>query len=534
MRYKKALLPNELNDVYHPNQRFSITLPRKKLDLSSFTLYYDGNAAVDRHSIVYNSVRILNFPTQAGTPLVSRVTPANNTLNITGHALGPTNSYHHVFYRTNGNPAIPGMTNESLYILKVFGANSVLVLESSTTETFTDVEVTLGTTATGEHTFEILNRKFTTVPRLFPRLSSCVLNEVIVSIDNKVVQHLNEYNTLSAILNDIHKDSDDIDSTSSDTTQNITLSNAGHLTKSSKIFGKERTAANILSKYLDENKKTFFINKWLGFLGESSRYFDATDKEVKLTFKLEQPNILYKGLNYGVAEQTQTVSQTDLTPYVFNPDYELYNIKATIDVLDDIPATNNFVFRDYGLQLGSYLDNNKKSMTQMSISKPVEYVMGTFKQPNYMTTNTGLQLMKCNTDTDRFGQILNHQFQEDADYSYEIALDRKEPYVLNSSYWFSHSGDGIRYCSYKWNNYDLTPQMDLISCYHETKKCFNTDYKKAASIQSFEADFFVNAIRVDDNSNEYKQISWEVEIDDSKPNKKGGQPMLFVCYMNNL
>ena len=84
------------------------------------------------------------------------------------------------------------------------------------------------------------------------------------------------------------------------------------------------------------------------------------------------------------------------------------------------------------------------------------------------------------------------------------------------------------------NNYDLTPKMNLIECYNETKKCFNADFKKASSILSFEADFFANTLRIDDDTYEYKQISWEVEVDDSKSNKKGGQPMLFCCYLNNL
>jgi hypothetical protein len=535
MRYKKALLPNELHDVYHPAQQFSITLPRKKLDLSSFTLYYDGNAAVDKHIIKYTLNRRLTFPTQtAGATPGSVVNGGTGTIGITGHGLGATDTLHHVIYLTNGNPEIPNLVNNGMYILKVNTGNSVFVLPTSTAVDIDDTNIIpIGTTATGNHTFEILDRKFESVPRQFPRLSSCVISEMMVSVDNKVQCHLKEYNTLSAILNDIRNDKDDLNSDTSDSIQKITLSNTGVLEKSSKLFSYERASGNIVGKYSDNNKNSYFINKWLGFLGESSRFFDATHKEVKITFKLEKPNILYKGIGQGYKIFTQTLSQLNLTPYEFKTDYELYNIKATIDVVDEMPVVSDFVFRDYDVQLGSYVAHNKKSMTQMSLSKPVEYLLGTFKKTDYMTSDTELQLMRCNTDA-RFGSVLNNTIQEDAEYSYEIAYLHKEPYLLNSSYWFSHSGDGISHCSYKWNNYDLTPQMDLISCYNETRKCFNTDYKKAASIQSFEADFFVNAIRVDDNSNEYKQISWEVEIDNRKSNTTGGQPMLFVCYMNNL
>ena len=71
-------------------------------------------------------------------------------------------------------------------------------------------------------------------------------------------------------------------------------------------------------------------------------------------------------------------------------------------------------------------------------------------------------------------------------------------------------------------------------CYSKTKNCFNTDSRKVPSILSFEADFFANAVRIDDDSNEYKQIEWEVEVDEQKTNTKGGYPMLFCCYMNKL
>lgn len=550
MRYKKSILPNELNRVYVPNQQFSITLPRKKLDLSSFTLYYTGITSVAEHIVSHNLIRTLNFPTQGGTPLTTRVDVGQNILAITAHNIGDNNTFHNVLYKTNGNPAIPPLVNNTRYLLRVNGANSVQFYPATTGfdyNTAPAAALVLGNTATGDHTIEILTDPiYKSVGRHFPRLSSCVLSDIIISVGNKQIQHIAEYNTLRAILNDIQKETDDVDGTSHDTTQNVILNANSYLASMTKVLPQTRSVGSVLDKYPDENRRSYFVNNFLGFLGESSRYFDATDREVKITFTLAPPNILYKSLpSDDYISFRQSVSQADTsTPYVWNtPDYELYDIKATVDVLDDIPVIDSFVFRDYSLQQGSYLATNKKSLTSLSIDKPVEWVLGTFKQPDYLTSDTNLQLMHCNANTTKFGQKIkstltindiNALTPKDLAFSYELSKLQKNPYVLNSSLWFSHQGDGISFCKYRWNNYDLTPQMDMTMCYNETKKCFNTDFKKVPSILSFEADFFANAVRIDDNTNEYKQIEWEVEINQTKPNTKGGLPLLFCCYTNKL
>ena len=554
MRYKKSILPNEMNSTYCPNQQFSITLPRKKLDLSSFTLYYTGNASISEHLISHDYIRTFNFPTQtAGNPSatppvlpVSLVDTGANSLTITAHGLGGNGAYINVIYKTNGNPAIPPLVNNTRYIIRVITPNSIRVAVAQTVPPpYTPAYLTLGDTATGQHSFEILSDpKYRSIPRQFPRLSSCVLSDVQVSVGGKSVQHLTEYNTLRAILNDIQKETDDIDGTSTDSTQNVSLNANSYIVSSTKVLPQPRANGTVLTKYFDDNKRQFFVNNFLGFLGESSRFFDATDQEVTISFRLAPPNILYKGLpSDDYVSYTQTVSVADTTPYGFVTDYELYDIKATVDVLDDIPVIDTFVFRDYALEQGSYLQSNKKCTVSLSIDKPVDWVLGTFKQVDYLTSDTNLQLMHCNTNTTKFGSKIkttltiddvNALAPKDLGFSYELSKLQKDPYVLNSSYWFSHQGDGIRFTQYKLNNYDLTPQMDMTMCYNETKRCFNTDFKRVPSILSFEADFFANAVRIDDNTNEYKQLEWQVEIDSSKSNSKGGVPMLFCCYTNNL
>lgn len=423
MRYKKSIQPNEIKSIYSPNSYFTIKLPRGKLDLHSFTLYYDG-------------------------------LPAN---------------YAHTATRT--------------------------------------------------------------IKRFFPRLSSCVIDELIIKIDTKVIQYTREYNMLHSILNDIHKDEDDVQGTAFDTVQQHVFNNDYTLSQRFKI----QSVAGNIGKYVGDFKESFFISDWLGFLQEgNSRFFDASNKDIEIMIKLAPANILYRGIQTANASTPVTI---------FQPDYQLSNIYATIDILDEIPQVpSEYVFFDYLYTQGIYSDTTKNSLTSFQINKPVKWVLGTFAS-ELRLTDSCLQLQHANDDVGIFGeQLLNDITVADYNvlipkgllYSYDIARLQKKPYTLNSSVYFDKVGLGISkgYCKYKMNTYDLTPQMNILSCYNETKKCFDSKYKRVLSLQQFESDFFVNAILLDDNSEELKNIEWEVHS--TTTNNLGGTPMLFCCFVNKV
>lgn len=396
-----------------------------------------------------------------------------------------------------------------------------------------------------------LGTNFRSIRRFFPRLSASIIQELTVKINkNNVVQHIEEYNMLFNILNDIHKEYDSIDSTSADTVQEFNVlsenilsgttivNRKGDIYNISKLNAINREAGENV-KYRSASKKTFFIDSWLGFLGENnSRYLDCTNMDVQIIIKLAPPNILYRGFNS--IDNTADANYTFTSQ--FDTDYVLTDIHATIDVLDDIPTTGDFMYKDYQYVQGTYQDSNKKSITSFKTNKPIEWVLSTFANKDRLK-DTELQLMHANTDTVKFGALMKNSLANIADYnnkvphallySYEVAKFQKDPYVLNSSIYMDRTGRGIQYCQYRLNSY-LTPRQDVIACYNETKKCFNSEYKKVQSIYSFEENFFVNAIRLDDNSDELKSIDWVVEMDPQKNNNAGGTPMLFYSFMNKL
>lgn len=451
MRFKKSIHPKDIKNEYAPNSYFTIKLPRGKLDLHSFTLYYDGNPA--------------NYANTNGT-------------NVTG--TGAT-----VYQRT--------------------------------------------------------------IRRFFPRLASCVIGELIIKINNQVKQHIKEYNMIHAILNDIHKEYDDLDSTAFDTIQEHKLENTitvpavggSPATIEPVIVNrlKIQAVAGHLPKYVDEYTESFFVSEWLGLLQQgNTRYLDTTNMDVEIQIKTAPANILYQGIN-----SIDTVTQVVVTS--FDPDYKLSNIYATIDILDEIPEQPSEIkFLDYHYTEGEIKDDTKRSLTSFQINKPVNWLLGTFGN-RLRLVDAQLQLQHAHSFTAVFGGLLkneitqanyNNKIPNGFLYSYDVAKAQKDPYLLNSSIFFDREGIGIEYCKYRVNNYDLTPNMNIVACFNETKKCFDSRYKKVLSLPSFESDFFCNAVRVDDSTEELKNIEWEVHDNSKYVKPTGGVPMLFCCFTNKL
>ena len=531
MRFKKRIDLNQLKNEYYPNTQISFNLPKGKLDLSTLTMYYTGNASIYRH--ITNQLIITKFFNGASTAQVFLNTSvaSPNYIRLTNHGFSTGDS---VRYDSGGDAVVVGLTDATTYKIIKVDDNYVQLAEVATPT------VAIAITGRGVGTNHSItgNASTTTyrsIRRFFPRLSSSVISELSVKINNEVKTHIVEYAMLNAILNDVKKEYDDIDSEFFDSVQEHTINTiTGNIDNTSKINAVSRDIGTT-SKYLDANKKKFYINKWLGLLNEGNRYLDTTDKDVQVVIKLAPASILYRGIN------------VNNNPYVTNteypPDYILSDIYCTVDTLDEMPVqAGDFVFNDYMYVEGLYSDSNKKSMTSIETNKPVKWVIGTFSNPNRLV-DSELQLAHCNTNDAKFGGVIqefvdlaswNIKIPNSLIFSYDVSKSQKDPYLLNSSIYFDRQGKSIRYCKYRLNNYDLTPQLDMIACYNEAKRCFDTDYKKVVSLASFEENFFMNAIRLDDTSEDFKKIDWEVEVDTTKGNVFGGTPMLFYCFTNKL
>jgi hypothetical protein len=526
MRFKKSVQPNEIKNEYTPETYFSINLPRAILDLHTFTLFYRANSANYQHTDVTTVVR-------KTFDAVSAVNDAAETITIAGHGWAEGQE---VKYSNNGFGNLPGLTNGTTFFVK---SPTVNAFQLALTSGGLSVAIGPGTAGQLHEISQTLTGQFPRVTRRFlPRLSSSIISDLVIKINDQEIQNTKEYGMLFAILNDIRKEYDDLDSTAADTVQEHFFNTAGIIGNISRIQAVTRPSGNT-DKYYPGSKKSYFIDKWVGFLNEGNRYFDARDKDIKIIIKLAPANILYRGIN------SLDVTATDYTPNVvkeYPPDYVVTDIKASVDVLDEMPVMpGDFIYNDYSYTQGGFLNNSKISTTSFETNKSVNWVLGTFSNPN-RTVDQELILQHCHKNDTQYGALvkntvtladINAKTPNSTLYSYEVAKNQKDSYLLNSSMYYMRSGDGISTCQYRLNNYDLTPPLDVISCYTETKKAFASDYKRVSNIYSFESEFFCNAIAIDDKSEEFKKIDWDIVIDPSKT-QVGGYPMLFCCFKNKL
>jgi hypothetical protein len=517
-------MPNETKNEYQPDTTFSITLPRQVIDLHTFTLYYKANCANYQHIEVVDTTTNVTF-------LSDNVDATNELVTKTGHGFDEDTEVVYV----RGTSASIGLTNNTTYYI-VTTTNDTFQLANTLGVI---VNLTAGT-AGQTHTLKFVNRSYRTIRRFLPRLSSSIISDLIIKVDNQEVQNTREYNMLFAILNDLTKEYDDIDSSSSDTVQEHFYTASGGIGNISKLQPVSRDPTNE-DKYFASNKVSYFIDKWAGFLNEGNRYFDARDRDVKIIIRLAPANMLYRGIN------TLDIPSADLVINIdkeyTTPDYVITDIRASVDTLDNMPEIQQFVYNDYQYIQGNYLPNNKVSTTSFETNKPINWVLGTFSHPDRLKDQE-LILQHCHNNTARYGSLvknnlsltdINQKTPNSTLYSYEVAKAQKEAYLLNSSAYFIRSGDGILSTKYKLNNYELTPDTDVFACYSETKKLFDTPYKKVQNMFSFESEFFCNAIAIDDNSEDsFKRIDWEVSIDTTKTNKLGGYPMVFYSFKNRL
>ena len=378
-------------------------------------------------------------------------------------------------------------------------------------------------TGTATNYFKTTGGKYT--KRFFPRLSSSVIDEIEIKIDNQTIQYIREYNYLYSILNDINNSQDDLDGSAFDTIQGHILDAYGDIQNNCKIQA---------TTDISETTDTFFISKWLGFLNEGHRYFDCRDKNVKIRIKLAPAHILYNGIN--------TVDSTLSIDRFYDKNYYLTNIYATVNIVDNAPLVPEFVFKDYTTNKGEFLSLSKNVAMSFTTQKNILWLLGTFTSP-IRESNTELILQHANSSTSKYGGQMkdtvsinqyNAKIPVALLYSYDVSKAQKDPYLLNNSIWFDRNGVNVKSCKWSINNFDISPQMDLYSCYNETKQLFNTDYKRVISLPSFENNFFANAIGVEDMSENIKVVEWSVLNDTSRISNVGGTPIIFMCSIAKI
>jgi hypothetical protein len=351
-----------------------------------------------------------------------------------------------------------------------------------------------------------------------PRLAASIIDSIQIKLDGNVIQDIQEYGLLFNILNDLQNEKDDLDGI--DTVLKHYIDANGDCKK--QFISTQQTT--------DPTPYSLFISKFLGFIGEGDRYFDARTRNLSITIKLYPKEIMY----YGVGVNPGNVASTNT-----NRNFKISNVFANIMIVDNWTGEmkSEFYFKDYSYTMGPLCNNNKNSCTTIKTRKKLMWMLGTFSPLNRKTFRN-LQLQHMSNNTTSFGNVIsvnptNQGLLTELSYTYNQALDSKKSNLLNNSFFFKRDGRGIKTTQFRVNDSDVTPPMNMNEIYNETKRVLNNPMKRIVSIASFTCDFFANMFSYDENENEgFKKIDWIVE--DSNILNKGGKPHLFICFQNSI
>lgn len=361
--------------------------------------------------------------------------------------------------------------------------------------------------------------------RFMPRLASSIIDTITITKNGgEEIQTIKDYNVIANILNDAVKEVDDIDSNKPDT---LTVSIFDN-TNNPKMYCdfNNGTSAEIVNPL----KYRFFINSFLGFLGENNRgIIDCTKTSIKISLTLAPKYITYRGLK----NITATVGTTFPEDY----HYHLSNVFGNIDIYpDNVPVNNQITFKHYLTVKGLRNDTKNTSLTYTHKGK-INYLLGTFVV--YGENDTGLQLSKCNEDEATFGTMFKATFSTIAELGYNLLTTRTATSQraknlspennLDNSLYFKRAGSNIKSSQYFMNGQAMTPIMDIPQIYNVAKDFFNGDMKRVKSLASFENEFFVFPMLINQPDPEYvNEIEWICTAGDR--NNFDAYPVLFLCY----
>ena len=395
---------------------------------------------------------------------------------------------------------------------------------------------------------------YRSILRFLPKLSSGVIDEITISRDNQIIQNIKNYNYIDCMLNDLIKDDDDEPHRLyTDTIRKRDIKyNVGVIDGVNQpiIASVSRPQAlttewyeyNLNTTSETTNYDTYFVSKWLGFL--NMRYLDARNHNYTIKFKLAQREIMYNGLYYSDTGFTTNATFDNSTAK-----YRLRNPYLIFDVLSEEPAEGfDKTYINYDSVLGFDDYNTKKTTISIETNEPVIYTLGTFTKPMSRSTIGHLQMAHVHFDNtlifgdrvtnniDAFTKINNNQ-PLDKTYTVKKAMIEGELAILNNSTFFDRCGTAVQSAFFKLNSFKLCPDMNIVDIYNQTKKYLKTDMKRITSISQFKNNFFAHIVGIDDMSEDYKKIEWNVRHDPvaiSTNGIAGGAPFLMICTLRTL
>lgn len=216
--------------------------------------------------------------------------------------------------------------------------------------------------------------------------------------------------------------------------------------------------------------------------------------------------------------------------------YRLSNVFANIDVLpDNTPASSQITFKHYKTIRGS--KNNTKNISLSHTHKgKINYLMSSFVV--FGENDTGLQLTSCNTDTTKFGEFFKDCYGDIFSYedtpmtsktaSSKTAKSLSTENNLDNSLYFKRAGSNVKTSQLFMNGMAITPAMDIPQIYNVAKEFFNNSMNRVKSLASFENEFFVFPMMINQDQEDYSsEIEWICSAGERQD--FNAYPILILC-----
>jgi hypothetical protein len=386
--------------------------------------------------------------------------------------------------------------------------------------------------------------------RFFPRNSASIIEQLDVEINGQTRFTLNNYGLVYNALFDLTAVQDSLNrrkvGENADPSSKVSKNDAGEY--------RERRGypLGLIDDGTARDKDNYVIRSWLGLLNPSTSILDTNILgSVVIKIRLAPPTCLMLGTasNDAVGEIPQDNSETGvLVPALVagalfaaeTANYKLSDVKFTI-VRYDLPsefymstaatlasgAVFKLWFPNYSVQsCASVLAVNKKGVNRTSIScRSLDYVMGTFRLPNYTTIEQPLNTL--GPSPARFG------LPGRTNYIWESQVRAGLRRLFNNSRYFARNGTSITKCSWKVGMSEY-PAKNIQQQFDALLQHFNIQndqgsggmYPGIQSLHHFTETFYADILSLNSNQSESDyvisglntqetplQITWNVESD---------------------
>ena len=363
--------------------------------------------------------------------------------------------------------------------------------------------------------------------RFFPRNTASIIEQLDVEINGQTRFTLNNYGFVYNTLFDLTAAQDSLNRRK--VGENADPSSKYTVDGDNIVSERRGYSVAVAGTDAAKDKENYVIRSWLGLLNPSTSILDTNILgSVVIKIRLAPPSCLILGEPVDGDVTIKSVAQSETNIAIaaaageavavtaLTANYTLSNVKFTI-VRYDLPsefyqleasklasgAVFKIWFPNYSVQsCGSVLAINKTGVNRTSIScRSLDWVMGTFRLPNYTTIQEPLNTLGAAPVS--MGQIGATR------YTFDSQVRGGFRRLFNNSRYFARNGSSITDCSWRVGMSEY-PKRNLMQQFEGVLQHFNIQndqgsggmYPGIQSIHHFRDTFYCDILSLNCNQSE--------------------------------